>query len=150
MALRDIVKDGDSTLRKVCRDVTSFDAKLASILDDMLETMMAADGVGLAAPQIGILRRYAICQMTSGEIVELINPVVLQSFGEVTDYEGCLSCPKRFEPVTRPQRVTIRYRDRNGNEIQRTFEDFDARVCCHEMDHLDGVLFYDKAVKKDD
>ena len=150
MALRDIVKDGDNTLRKPCREVTVFDAKLAAILDDMLETMLAADGVGLAAPQIGILRRYAVCQMVSGEIVELINPVVLEASGEVTDYEGCLSCPKRYEQVTRPQRVVIAYRDRNGNAITRTFEDFNARVCCHEMDHLDGVLFYDKAVKGDD
>ena len=103
MALRDIVKDGDALLRKTSREVTAFDAKLAQILDDMLETMIGADGVGLAAPQIGILRRFAICQMSSGEIVELINPVILQAQGQQTDKEGCLSCPQRYAAVTRPK-----------------------------------------------
>lgn len=148
MALRDIVKDGDNGLRKTCREVTVFDEKLARVLDDMLETMVHADGVGLAAPQVGILRRFAICQMTSKEIVELINPVVLQASGEEVMNEGCLSCPNKFLPVKRPTDVLIRYQNRDGQWIERRFEGFDARVCCHEMDHLDGILFYDKAVKE--
>lgn len=148
MALRDIVKDGDPLLRRKCREVTAFDDKLAKILDDMLETMLHADGVGLAAPQVGLLRRFAICQMTSKEIVELINPVIVSAEGSETGNEGCLSVPNKFLPVARATKITILYRDRNGREVQRTFEGFDARVCQHEMDHLDGVLFYDRAVKQ--
>ena len=147
MALRDIVKDGDSTLRRTCREVTVFDEKLGRILDDMLETMLAADGVGLAAPQIGIARRYAVCLMTSKEVVELINPTILEASGEEVMKEGCLSCPNKYLPVKRATDVLIRYQNRRGEWIERRFEGFDARVCQHEMDHLDGVLFYDKAVK---
>lgn len=149
MALRDIVKDGDATLRKTSREVTVFDAKLGRILDDMLETMIHAEGVGLAAPQIGILRRYAVCLMHDQEVVELINPVILEASGEETMREGCLSCPNKYLPVKRASDVLIRYQDRTGKVIERRFEGFDARVCQHEMDHLDGVLFYDKAEHDD-
>ena len=145
MALRDIVKDGDPTLRKPCREQTAFDERLWHILDDMLETMIHAEGVGLAAPQIGILRRYAVCLMTSKEVVELINPVILAASGEDTMKEGCLSCPNKYMPVKRATDITLRYQDRHGQWVERRFLDFDARVCQHEMDHLDGVLFYDKA-----
>ena len=148
MALRDVVKDGDDILRKVCREQTTFDARLAQILDDMLETMKAAEGVGLAAPQIGLMKRYAICQMESNEIVELINPVVLAASGEAVMNEGCLSVPKKYLPVKRPTYLKLRYQNRKGETVEREFRDFDARVCCHEMDHLDGILFYDKAVKE--
>ena len=147
MALRDIVKDGDSTLRKTCREVTVFDEKLGRILDDMLETMIDADGVGLAAPQIGIARRYAVCLMSSKEVVELINPTIIEASGEEVMKEGCLSCPNKYLPVKRAAKVRIRYQNRAGEWIERDFEGFDARVCQHEMDHLDGILFYDKAVK---
>lgn len=147
MALRDIVKDGDATLRKTCREVTAFDEKLGRILDDMLETMLAADGVGLAAPQIGIARRYAVCLMTSKEVVELINPTIIEASGEDVMKEGCLSCPNKYLPVKRATDVLIRYQNRSGEWIERRFQGFDARVCQHEMDHLDGVLFYDKADK---
>ncbi|MBQ4444585.1 MAG: peptide deformylase [Clostridia bacterium] len=147
MALRDIVKDGDSTLRRTCREVTTFDEKLGRILDDMLETMVAADGVGLAAPQVGIARRYAVCLMSSKEVVELINPTILEASGEEIMKEGCLSCPNKYLPVKRAAKVLIRYQNRQGEWIERRFEGFDARVCQHEMDHLDGILFYDKAVK---
>jgi len=146
MAKRDIVKDGDPMLRKKSRDVTAFDAKLGRILDDMAETMIAADGVGLAAPQIGLLRRFAVCQMTSGELVELINPVLLEGDGEALLNEGCLSCPGKYMQVKRYAHIKVAFVDREGNPQEREFFDFDARVCQHEMDHLDGVLFYDKAV----
>lgn len=132
-------------MRKHCREVTVFDDKLGRILDDMLETMVHAEGVGLAAPQIGILRRFAVCLMHSQEVVELINPVILEASGEEIMKEGCLSCPNKYLPVKRAASVLIRYQDRSGNVIERRFEGFDARVCQHEMDHLDGVLFYDKA-----
>jgi len=146
MAIRDIVKDGDETLRKVSRPVTVFDKKLGKILDDMLETMDDANGVGLAAPQIGILRRYVICEMEDGEIVELINPEVLEK-GEETAImqEGCLSVPNKSAYVERPTHLKLKYQNRDGIEITRNFEGFNARVCCHEIDHLDGILYYDKA-----
>lgn len=150
MALRDIVKDGEPLLRKTCRPVEAFDEKLAKLLDDMLETMRAADGVGIAAPQVGILRRAVICEMGADEnteIVELINPIILKKSGKQIGTEGCLSVPGKRCDVERPKVVTVKYFDRNGNEIVRTFKGFDAVVCSHETDHLDGILFYDKEVK---
>ena len=146
MAKRDIVKDGDPILRKVCREVTSFDAKLAKILDDMLETLQAAGGVGLAAPQIGLMRRFAICIINEQELLEIINPVILEQSGEEVMTEGCLSCPENWKEVKRPSYIKLKYYDRFGQENIRELEGFNARVCCHEIDHLDGVLFYDKAI----
>lgn len=148
MAKRDIVKDGDPLLRKTSREVTAFDARLGHILDDMVETMVAAEGVGLAAPQIGLLRRFAVCQMTSGEIVELINPKLLEGDGKALLNEGCLSVPGKYMQVPRFAHIKLAYQNRNGESVEREFFDFDARVCQHEMDHLDGILFYDKAVKE--
>jgi len=146
MAKRNIVKLGDDCLRKICRTQLTFDEKLAQILDDMAETMYAAEGVGLAAPQVGILRRYCIIDVGDG-IIELINPVILSTEGEQTGDEGCLSIPKRYETVTRPMKVTVRAQDRNGNNFTVKGEGLKARALCHEIDHLDGVLFIDRKDK---
>ena len=143
MAKRNIVKLGDDVLRKVCRTQLTFDDKLATILDDMAETMYAADGVGLAAPQIGILRRFCVIDIGEG-LIELINPVIVMEEGSQTDNEGCLSLPGRYEEVTRPKIVKVRAQDRHGNNITITGEDLLARALCHEIDHLDGKLFIDR------
>lgn len=147
MAIRNIVKLGDDILRKVCRTQMTFDDKLAMTLDDMAETMYKAEGVGLAAPQIGILRRYCIVDVGDG-IIELVNPVIESMSGEQTGEEGCLSIPNRYESVTRPMTVTVRAQDRNGNSFTITAQGFKARALCHEIDHLDGILYIDKTDKK--
>ena len=146
MAIRNIVKLGDDILRKVCRTQMTFDDKLAMTLDDMAETMYKAEGVGLAAPQIGILRRYCIVDVGDG-IIELVNPVIESMSGEQTGEEGCLSIPNRYESVTRPMTVTVRAQDRKGNSFTITAEGFKARALCHEIDHLDGILYIDKMDK---
>ena len=152
MAIRDIVKDGEPLLRKKSRPVDKFDGKLHALLDDMLETMRAADGVGIAAPQGGVLRQAVICELEAAEgeepeILELINPEILQKSGKQVGTEGCLSVPGKRCDVLRPQRITVRFQDRTGKEITRELEDFNAVVASHEIDHLSGILFYDKAVK---
>ena len=147
MAIRNIVKLGDDVLRKVCRTQMTFDEKLATTLDDMAETMYMAEGVGLAAPQIGILRRYCVVDVGDG-IIELVNPVIESMSGEQTGEEGCLSIPNRYESVTRPMTVTVRAQDRKGNSFTITAEGFKARALCHEIDHLDGILYIDKTDKK--
>lgn len=146
MAIRNIVTLGDDVLRKVCRTQMQFDERLWTILDDMKETMYKAEGVGLAAPQIGILRRYCVIDVGDG-LIELINPVITQTEGEQTDMEGCLSLPGRSSEVTRPMKVTVRAQDRNGNNFTVTGEGLKARALCHEIDHLDGILYIDKANK---
>ena len=147
MAIRNIVKLGDDVLRKVCRTQMTFDERLATTLDDMAETMYKAEGVGLAAPQIGILRRYCIVDVGDG-IIELVNPVIESARGKQEGEEGCLSIPNRYESVTRPMKVTVRAQDRNGNSFTVTAEGFKARALCHEIDHLDGILYIDKTDKK--
>ena len=146
MAIRNIVKVGDDVLRKVCRTQLTFDEKLATILDDMAETMYKAEGVGLAAPQVGLLRRFCVVDVGDG-LIELINPVITEKIGSQTGSEGCLSVPDRFEEVERPMKVTVRAQDRNGNNITITAEGFKARAFCHEIDHLDGVLYIDRIKK---
>ncbi|MBQ8532545.1 MAG: peptide deformylase [Clostridia bacterium] len=146
MAIRNIVKIGDDVLRKVCRSQLTFDEKLHTVLDDMAETMYKAEGVGLAAPQIGILRRYCVVDVGDG-LIELINPVITEKSGSQTGSEGCLSIPDRFEEVVRPLKVTVRAQDRNGKNIVITAEGFKARAFCHEIDHLDGILYIDKIKK---
>ncbi len=146
MAIRNIVTIGDDILRKVCRTQMQFDDRLHTILDDMKETMYKADGVGLAAPQIGILRRYCIIDVGDG-LIELINPVIVETSGTQTDDEGCLSVPNQSKEVTRPMKVTVRAQDRNGNNFTVTGEGLKARALCHEIDHLDGILYIDKANK---
>lgn len=148
MAIREIVKEGDPILRKVCREVTVFDAKLARVLDDMLETMKKADGVGLAAPQVGFMRRFAICEINGGEILEIINPEIIEKSGSQIGGEGCLSVPKVYKDVNRYMNIKVKFLDRNGVEHTRELDGFNARVVQHEMDHLDGILFIDKAEKK--
>ena len=147
MAIRNIVTLGDDVLRKVCRTQMQFDEKLWTVLDDMKETMYKAEGVGLAAPQIGILRRYCVIDVGDG-LIELINPVITEMSGKQTDNEGCLSLPGRSAEVTRPKKVTVRAQDRFGNNITVTGEDLKARALCHEIDHLDGVLYIDRAKKE--
>lgn len=149
MALREILKFGEDILRKKCREVTAFDDKLRQLLDDMKETLQAADGVGLAAPQVGILRRAVIIDVRDGKgVIELINPVIIEKNGTQTGNEGCLSAPGEWCEVERPQSVTVKAFDRNGNEFELKGTDLLARAICHEVDHLDGILFIDR-VKQD-
>ena len=143
MALRDIVIDPNPTLRKKCREVEVFDEKLGRLLDDMRETMRHADGVGLAGPQVGILRRIAVVEVDDFYI-EFVNPVIVKKSGEQDGAEGCLSVPDKSANVIRPYKVTVEYQDRNGRAMTVTAEGFIARAFCHEIDHLDGILYYDK------
>ena len=147
MAIRNIVKVGDDVLRKVCRTQMTFDEKLWSLLDDMAETMYKAEGVGLAAPQVGILRRVCVVDVGEG-LIELINPVITEKSGSQKGSEGCLSVPDRFEEVTRPNKVTVCAQNRKGENIEIKAEGFLARAFCHEIDHLDGILYIDKIDKK--
>ncbi|MGI6031449.1 MAG: peptide deformylase [Eubacteriales bacterium] len=140
MAIRNIVLVGDDTLHKTCKPVTRFDAKLHQLLDDMRDTLAAANGVGLAAPQVGILRRVVIVD-DNGTILELINPEIVEVSGSQNDVEGCLSVPGKWGYVERPQTVTVRAQDRNGEEFIATGHDLTARCFCHEIDHLTGHLF---------
>ena len=146
MAIRTIVKKGDPVLRKTSRPVEKFDARLHLLLDDMRETLLAVDGAGLAAVQVGILRR-AVLVYTDDEMIELINPVIVETSGEQTDPEGCLSVPEVYGTVSRPFTVTVRAQDRFGKEFTITGEGLRARAFCHELDHLDGVLFTDKVLE---
>ncbi|MBR6816696.1 MAG: peptide deformylase [Clostridia bacterium] len=143
MALRNIVKDPDARLRKVCRPVKEITPHILQLLDDMAETMVYADGVGLAAPQVGVLRRVVVIDVGDG-LIELINPEIIEFSGEQTGQEGCLSCDDRRGIVTRPNKVTVRAMDRDGNVREITGEGLLARAFCHELDHLEGVLFIDK------
>lgn len=145
MAIRNIVTLGDDVLRKVCRTQLTFDSKLHTILDDMKETMYKAEGVGLAAPQIGILRRFCVIDVGDG-IIELINPVITETVGKQTGNEGCLSLPGRSANVTRPMKVTVRAQNRFGENFTITGEGLLARALCHEIDHLDGILYIDKVM----
>lgn len=146
MALRQIVQIGDSVLRKKCKPVEKIDDKIIQLLDDMADTMYEADGVGLAAPQVGILKRIAIVDIGEG-LIELINPEIIEVKGTQTDDEGCLSVVNEFGPVTRPYYVKVRAYNRKGQQFEIEGEELLARAFCHEIDHLDGVLFVDKIEK---
>lgn len=146
MAIRNIVKNGDEILRKVCRTQMTFDEKLATTLDDMIETMYAADGVGLAAPQIGMLRRYCVIDIGEG-VIELVNPVIEETEGEQLEQEGCLSYPGEYGTTRRPMKVTVRAQNRKGETFRVTGEGLLARALCHEIDHLDGVIYKDRVIK---
>lgn len=141
MALRKILKKGDPVLGKVCHPVTSFDEKLHALLDDMQETLAHAQGYGLAAPQVGILRRVVLVTASDGKVLELVNPEIIMTEGEQTGLEGCLSVPGLYGEVTRPYRVRIKAQDRNGNVFEAEDVDMTARCFCHECEHLDGRLF---------
>lgn len=144
MALRNIVKFGEDVLKKKCREVTAFDDKLWVLLDDMYETMTAANGVGLAAPQVGILRRVAIVDVGEGPI-ELINPVITSVKGKQREVEGCLSSPGQWGYVVRPMKVKVTAMNRYGKEVKYEGTELLARALCHEIDHLNGIIFTDLA-----
>ena len=140
-----IVKVGDDILRKRCRPVEEITPKTLRLLDDMAETMRAAQGVGLAAPQVGILRRIVVIEVEEGNLIELINPKIIAYAGEQEGTEGCLSVPNKWGTVKRPMHVTVRALNRHGEEFEITGSGFLARAFCHELDHLDGKLYIDIA-----
>ena len=140
MGLRRILTDKESSLHKVCKPVTKFDWRLHKLLDDMAETLAVANGVGLAAPQVGILRRVVIVDTGEG-ILELINPTMVETSGEQTGAEGCLSVPGKYGLVTRPYYAKVSAQDRDGNWFEAEGEELIARCFCHELDHLDGIIY---------
>ena len=145
MAKLKIVKVGDPALRKVCRPVDNITKRTQILLDDMVETMRAANGCGLAAPQVGVLRRIVVVETEPGKVLELINPKIIAFSGEQKEEEGCLSVPGRAGITTRPMHVTVRALNRDGETVEYTGSGLLARAFCHELDHLDGKLFIDHA-----
>lgn len=149
MAIRTIlnVTDDNDLLRKKSREITEIDDRIKTLLDDMAETMYDANGVGLAAPQVGILRRAVVIDIGEG-LIELINPVIVYKKGEQIDAEGCLSVPGRSGTVARPEKVKVRALNRGGEEILIDGEGLLARALCHEIDHLDGTVYIDKMISE--
>ena len=147
MAKLQIRKVGDEVLSKVCRPVTEITPRILTLLDDMIETMRAADGCGLAAPQVGVLRRIAVVEVEEGKVYELINPKIIAYAGEQCEREGCLSNPGESGYTKRPKAVTVRATNRHGEEYELRGTDLLARAICHECDHLDGKLYIDVEVK---
>ena len=145
MAIRNIVVEGDEILRKKCREVTEVNDRIRETMGDMLETMRDSMGVGIAAPQVGIMRRMFIAEPEPERVYFMINPVTLEQSGSQIDNEGCLSVPGMMGEVERPDYIKIEALDLDGNKQVYEFYDFDARVMCHEYDHLDGILYIDKA-----
>ena len=145
MALRTILTDGDPALHKACRPVTQFDEKLHDLLDDLKETLAHANGAGLAAPQVGILRRAVIVVDANDQMLELVNPEIIEREGEQEGFEGCLSVPGRWGVVKRPMKAKVRAQDRNGSFFEVEGEEIVARCFCHEIEHLDGHLFTELA-----
>jgi len=143
MGLRKILTDKDPALHKVCKPVTNFDSKLFKLLDDMRDTLIESHGVGLAAPQVGILRRVVLVDvgMEDNEIVEFINPEMIETDGEQYGAEGCLSVPGKYGLVKRPMYAKVRAQDRNGDWFEAEGEELIARCFCHELDHLDGIVY---------
>lgn len=146
MALRNIRINEDPILRKISKVVKNVDERTQILIDDMLDTMYEANGVGLAAPQVGILKRVVVIDIGDGPII-LINPEIVEANGEVKDVEGCLSVPGKQGNVIRPKYVKVKAEDRDGNSIEIQGEDLLARALCHEIDHLNGILYTDKTVK---
>ncbi len=148
MAIRTIVQENDPILRKVSRPVEAFDGRLAQLLDDMADTLHKAGGVGLAGPQVGILRRLFIMDLGDERgVIEAVNPKIVKTRGEQEDQEGCLSCPGKWGIVRRPATVTLQAQDRHGKWFVMTGKELTARCICHETDHLDGILFLDKCIR---
>ena len=145
MGIRKIVTIGDDTLRKHCKPQEKFDKRLATLLNDMAETMYKAEGVGLAGPQVGILRRVAVVDVTEDHsgLLEMVNPEIIEREGTQTGREGCLSVPGRQGVVTRPMKIRARFQNRKGEWMEIETEGFEARAICHELDHLDGKLYID-------
>ncbi|MPM91208.1 Peptide deformylase [bioreactor metagenome] len=146
MAIREILKEGEPTLRVICRPVTEVNERICTLLDDMLETMHEAEGVGLAAPQVGVRRRVVVIDVGDGNVYELINPQIITAEGADTKQEGCLSIPDFSGYVTRPMKLTVKALDRTGTMRKYEVSGYAARAVCHETDHLDGILFRDKIV----
>lgn len=146
MAFRNIVREGDPVLRKISRPVENFDERLWTLLDDMADTLYRAEGAGLAAPQVGVLRRVVVIDIGEG-LIELINPVIIKKSGCQEEVEGCLSCPGESGITRRPQKVTVEAKDRHGNDFTMLGEGLLARAFCHEIDHLDGILYKDHAIR---
>jgi len=147
MALRTIVTEGDSVLTKKCRQVTKFDDRLHMLLDDMTDTLLEAGGIGLAAPQVGVLRRVVVIDLDEDGILELINPEIIETADEQDGMEGCLSIPGKWGMVKRPNIVKIRAQDRDGEWFEAEGEALIARCFCHEIDHLDGHLYTEKVYR---
>ncbi|HPW40044.1 MAG TPA: peptide deformylase [Bacillota bacterium] len=148
MAIRTIRKDGDEILRKISRKVEVIDDRILTLLDDMKDTMKKAEGVGLAAPQVGVLRRVVVIDVGEG-LIELINPVIVYESGEQFEMEGCLSIPGIKGKVKRPEKVIVRAQNRKGKTFEMTGTELLAIAFCHEIDHLNGILFTDKAIITD-
>ena len=140
MAIRKIVTEGDDVLTKKCREVVKFDDRLSTLIDDMIETLHLSGGVGLAAPQIGVLRRVVVIDVGDG-VIELVNPKIIAYSGEREVMEGCLSCPGEWGITVRPEYVKVKAQDRNGNEFTVDGRELKAQAFCHELDHLEGILF---------
>lgn len=147
MALRNIVKKGDPVLEKKCRVVEKFDDRLTVLIDDMIETLHDSGGVGLAAPQVGILKRVVVIDIGEG-VIELVNPQIIKQSGEQKEIEGCLSCPDEWGITKRPMNVTVKAQDRNGKEFTVSGSGLLAKAFCHELDHLDGILFLSKIIRR--
>lgn len=147
MAIREIRKEGDPCLTKVCRKVEKFDDRLHMLLDDMKETLKLSEGVGLAAPQVGILKRVFVIDVPEQGMVEFVNPVIVSTEGSYIDAEGCLSLPGKAGNVERPVKTTVRAFDRDGNEFEFTGEELYSKCLCHENDHLDGILYATKVLE---
>ena len=147
MAIRNIREMGDEVLNKKCREVTEMTPRIKELIEDMLDTMYEANGVGLAAPQVGILRRVVVIEVEDGERIELINPSIIAREGVQEEAEGCLSIPDVWGVTRRPKKVTVRAQNRKGQWFEVTGEDLLARAFCHELDHLDGILFTDNTIR---
>ena len=146
MAIRNIVKDGDEILHKKCREVVKFDERLWTLLDDMAETMHDAEGVGLAGNQVGVLRKVVVIDIGEG-VIELVNPKIIKAEGEQVTAEGCLSFPGEYGLTKRPMKVTVEAQDRNGKTFEISGEGLLAKAFCHEIDHLDGIVYKDIVIR---
>ena len=148
MALRNLRYEGDELLRKKSREVAVVDDRIRTLMNDMVETMYENEGIGLAAPQVGILKRVIVIDVEDGNVYKMVNPKILNNSGEQTGQEGCLSVPEKKGIVTRPMNVTVEYTNENGEVVRLEAEELLARAICHEIDHLNGVLFIDRAKKR--